>query len=352
MSLSSFLFFALGVAFLVVGGDRLVRGASSLAKSAGVSSLVIGLTVVAFGTSAPELAVSMNGAFHHSSDVAVGNVVGSNIFNILAILGLSAVVTPLLVQTSLIRVEIPLLVAVSLAVPAMAYNGQVGRIEGLALFAGVVIYTVWVIRAARKANVDVDQEVVTDHWAKSLLSIVAGLALLVLGARWVVDGAVEIARYLGASELLISLTIVAAGTSLPEVVTSVSAAMKGERDIAVGNVIGSNLFNILCVLGLSALVNPDGIHVATQAMDFDIPVMIAVAIICIPIFISGYVVDRLEGVVLLALYAGYTATLIVSASGSTFAEAWRLIYVWGMWPLALLITVVWFVRARRRMASA
>ncbi|MEZ4460798.1 MAG: calcium/sodium antiporter [bacterium] len=350
MSLVSLCVVCRGYCSSSFGGDRLVQGASSLARSFGISSLVIGLTVVAFGTSAPELAVSVNGALHHSGDVAVGNVVGSNIFNVLAILGLSALITPLAVQSSLIRLEIPLLVVVSLALPLFAMDGVLGRLDGALFFIAAVIYTVWVVVQSRKQASTVREEDVTpEPWWKSALNLIVGLGLLVLGARWVVDGAVEIARFLGLSELVISLTIIAAGTSLPEVVTSISAALKGERDIAVGNVVGSNLFNILCVLGLSAVVTPDGIQVAAEATRFDIPVMIAVAFICVPIFLSGYVVDRLEGAVLLTLYVGYTATVVVMAAHPNASELAQRVYLWGMWPLGLVVTlaILWRARSRR-----
>ncbi len=359
MTITSVLFFVLGIALLVFGGDRLVKGASSLAFAIGISPLVVGLTVVAFGTSAPELAVSLNGALHHSSDLAVGNVVGSNIFNVLAILGLAALITPLAVQPSLIRLEIPLLVLVSGAVVAFGWNGVIGRLEGSVLFAGVIVYTTWVIIQSRKQTKALKDEYAaefepekTEHWAVSVLSIVAGLALLILGSRWVVDGATELARFLGASELVISLTIVAAGTSLPEVVTSVSAAMKGERDIAVGNVIGSNLFNILCVLGLSAIVTPDGIQVATEAMNFDILVMVAVSVLIVPVFLSGWIVDRVEGGILVALYVGYAVVLIVTSVGASNHEMIRMVYVWGMWPLALATMALLLWRSKRRESVA
>ncbi len=354
MTITSILLFVLGIALLVFGGDRLVKGASSLAFSIGISPLVVGLTVVAFGTSAPELAVSLNGALAGSSDLAVGNVVGSNIFNILAILGLAALVTPLSVQPSLLRLEIPILVLVSAVVAVFGWDGVISRLEGIVLFVGVISYTFWVIRQSRQQTKAMKAEFAaefepapTEHWAKSVLSIVAGLALLILGARWVVDGAVELARLFGASELVISLTIVAAGTSLPEVVTSVSAAMKGERDIAVGNVLGSNLFNILCVLGLSAILTPNGIQVAEPAMSFDIPVMIAVAVLMVPIFLSGWVVDRVEGAVLVSLYVGYVVVLIVTASGSASQDLVRTLYVWGMWPVAVATMVLLLWRSNR-----
>ena len=331
-----------------------MRGASALAFSIGISPLVVGLTVVAFGTSAPELAVSLNGALQGSADLAVGNVVGSNTFNVLFILGVAALVAPLAVQPSLIRLEIPLLVLVSASVVAFGWNGVISRVEGVALVIGVVVYTAWVIVQSRKQTKALKEEFKSEFepeksepWYVSTLSIVVGLGLLILGSHWVVGGAIELARFLGASELVISLTIVAAGTSLPELVTSVSAAMKGERDIAVGNVIGSNLFNILCVLGISAVIPSEGIRIAAEAMSFDIPIMIAVAVLMVPVFLSGWVVDRVEGAVLMSLYIGYVVVLVVASSGSASQDLVRTLYLWGMWPVAVVTMLLLLWRSNR-----
>jgi cation:H+ antiporter len=255
--------FALGLVALVVGAELLVRGASKLALSFGISSLVVGLTVVAFGTSAPEMAVSVQSSWSGRVDIALGNVVGSNIFNVLVILGLSALVTPLVVHQQVIRQEVPVMIGVSLLLWALALDGGISRWEGILLAALVVGYTVLLIRQSRRETAAVQAEVEAEyqeafdgpprgwdsHWGAQALLILAGLALLVAGAQWLVEAAVGFARQFGVSELIIGLTIVAAGTSLPEVATSVMAAIRGERDIAVGNVVGSNIFNILAVLG-------------------------------------------------------------------------------------------------------
>jgi cation:H+ antiporter len=315
--LSGLLLFGGGLVLLVLGGELLVRGASRLAGALGISPLVIGLTVVAFGTSAPELAVSLLAATRGQADLAVGNVVGSNIFNVLLILGVSALVTPLVVAVQLVRVEVPLMIAASLARPVLAIDGGLGRFDGALLFGGGVLYTALAIRASR-AETSPERSGVPDGerggTVASLALVAVGLVLLVLGARWLVMAASTAARALGVSDLVIGLTVVAAGTSLPEAAASIAAALKGQRDIAVGNVVGSNLFNILVVLGGTALVAPGGVPVAAAALRLDIPVMIAVAIACLPIFASGRRIDRWEGGLFLAGYAGYTAAVVFAAT--------------------------------------
>jgi len=317
--------FAAGLGLLLGGGECLVRGASRLAEAAGISPLVIGLTVVAFGTSSPEMAVSTVSALsgNGGADIAVGNIVGSNIFNILFILGISAMVAPLAVSAQLVKWDVPIMIGVSVLFLVLASNARIDRIDGILLFAGIIAYTAFTVWKGRKENNAARPgEGLDAHPAGSgrgrallvnLLFIAAGLALLVMGSKWMVDGAVQMAKNFGVSELVISLTIVAVGTSLPELATSVLATFKGERDIAVGNVIGSNLFNILCVAGFSGAVVPGGVPVSPAAIAFDIPVMIAVAAACLPIFFSGFRIDRLEGFLFLACYVAYTAWLVLTA---------------------------------------
>jgi cation:H+ antiporter len=311
--------FVAGLVLLVFGADWLVKGASRIAAASGVSPLVIGLTVVAYGTSAPELAVSVKAAFVGQADLAVGNVVGSNIFNVLFILGLSALITPLVVAAQIIRIEVPIMIGVSILVYLMSLDGGLGRLDGAVLFAGVVLYTVAQIRQSRKESAAIQAEYAEGAESVGRASLVGslgwvaiGLVGLVLGSRWLVDSSIVFARVMGVSELVIGLTIVAAGTSLPEVATSVVAALRGERDIAVGNVIGSNIFNILSVLGLSALISP-GIHVDSAVLAFDLPVMIAVAIACLPIFARGARIERWEGGVFFFYYVAYTTYVVLAA---------------------------------------
>ena len=257
MNITIIFFLLLGLALLVAGAELLVRGASRLALRFGISPLVIGLTVVAFGTSAPELAVSVQSGLAGQSGIAVGNIVGSNIFNVLMVLGLSALITPLVVSQQLVRLDVPLMIGASMLLWIMALDGRIGLFDGLLLTSGIMAYTVFAIQQSRKESAPVQAEYAQElgegenTWVGRLpvqiTLIIGGLALLVLGAHWLVDSAVAIARTLGVSEVIIGLTIVAAGTSLPELATSVVAAMRGEREIAVGNVIGSCLFNLLSI---------------------------------------------------------------------------------------------------------
>lgn len=352
--------FVLGLVLLVAGAEVLVRGAAKLAAAVGISPLVIGLTVVAFGTSAPEMAVSVQSALsgQAGADLALGNVIGSNIFNILLILGLSATIAPLVVSQQLVRTDVPLMIAASVLVFILALDGTISRWNGALLFAGIIAYTGFAIVQGRKegkAAAEFEQEYGDKPRGAAamllnLAYIVAGLVLLVLGSNWLVDGAIAIARAFGVSELVIGLTIVAAGTSLPEVATSVMASLKGERDIAVGNVVGSNLFNLLCVLGLASMVAPAGINVAPSALSFDLLVMMAVAVACLPIFFTGYSIARWEGLLFLAYYVAYTLFLILTATGNAFLATFSgamLFFVIPLTVLTLAVTVLREFQARR-----
>jgi cation:H+ antiporter len=345
-SMMDVLLFLFGLIFLVAGAEALVRGASLLALSVGMSPLVIGLTVVAFGTSAPELAVSVQSAFSGKADLALGNVVGSNIFNVLCILGLSALIVPLVVARQVVRQEVPVMIGVSLLLLLLALDGRVGRGDGGLLLGLLIAYTVFLVVQSRRQHQRGDAGLPDGvpsasagwdrHPAMQLLLIVAGLGMLVLGATWLVDSAVRFAQYLGVSELVIGLTIVAAGTSLPEVATSLIAALRGQRDIAVGNVVGSNVFNILGVLGLSSLVGPTGIEVAPSVLAFDLPVMIAVAIACLPIFFTGNLIARWEGALFLGLYAAYLAYVLLAAQQHDALQPYSAVMMMGVLPLVAL----------------
>lgn len=343
----------LGLFALVVGGELLVRGASRLAAIAGISPLVVGLTVVAFGTSAPELAVAIKASWQGQSDIAVGNVVGSNVFNILFVLGLSALISPLVVSSQLIRIEVPLMIGASALMLLMGLDGSIGRLDGLVLFAGLIAYTFWTVRRSRRESAEVKEEFEHEFPPEprhglgrvllQLVLLLAGFALLTLGARWLVNGSVTIARLAGMSELLIGLTIVAIGTSLPEVAASVMASIRGERDIAVGNAVGSNLFNLLCVLGLTAMLIPGGVQVTEPALRLDIPVMIVVAVACLPIFFTGHQIARWEGGLFFGYYLAYMTYMILAAvlpgAGRTFAVV-LLVFVLPLTVITLLIGVV------------
>ncbi len=309
------LFLVLGLVLLVFSADYLVKGASSLAVSVGISPLVVGLTVVSFGTSAPELAVSVVSAFKGQSDIAVGNIVGSNIFNVLVILGISALIIPLVVHRQLVRFDVPVMIGISLLMWGLSLDGKVSRLDGCILFACAVSYTAFLIRQSRAesaANELPEGVEKSANTLRNLLFVVFGIAGLVLGSKWLVDNAVFIARHFGVSELVIGLTIVSIGTSLPEVATSVVAAMKGERDIAVGNVVGSNIFNIVTVLGLASIVSPSGIPVSNEALHFDIPVMVAVALACLPIFFANYRISKVNGAMFLLFYTAYLVYLFMA----------------------------------------
>ena len=353
MEIDVVVLFVLGLGLLVLGAELLVRGAARLAAAAGVSSLVIGLTVVAFGTSSPELAVSVKSAWLEQPDLAVGNVVGSNIFNVLFILGAAALITPLIVAQQLVRRDVPLMIAVSTLVLLLALDGSISRLDGIALFVGVIVYTVWIVRVSKRETRDVKAEYEAEYaapqkrtWPVDLLLVLVGLGMLVLGSQWLVDGAVTFARWMGISEVVVGLTIVAAGTSLPEVATSILAAVRGERDIAVGNVVGSNLFNLMCVLGLSGVVAPDGLPVAPAMIGFDIPVMIAAAFACLPIFARGYRIPRWEGALLLASYAAYTTYLVLDATRHEAVEGYAHVMLSFVLPLVAVTLVVIAVRVR------
>jgi cation:H+ antiporter len=353
-----------GLVLLVAGAEFLVRGASRLAAALGISPLVIGLTVVAYGTSAPELAVSVMSAHAGQPDIAFGNVVGSNIFNVLFILGICSLISSLRVDAQLIRVDVPIMVGVSLVALVMGLDGRIGRADGVILATGIVTYTVLSIRQSRRASKAVEREYAQEFGEKPKTRaqlaldvglVLVGLALLVAGSRWLVHGAVAAAKALGVSELVIGLTIVAAGTSMPEVATSVVAALRKERDIAVGNVVGSNIFNILSVLGFASLLSPSGIAVSRQAVMFDVPVMIAVAVACLPIFFTGHRIARWEGALFLGYYVFYTFELVVLAR--RWEEGQSL--TWGIAAFVMPLTLVTLgvslyrsLRAPRRKAPA
>jgi cation:H+ antiporter len=353
-------FFVTGLIFLIVGAEALVRGASRLATVIGISPLVIGLTVVAFGTSSPELAVSVNSALSNQASLAVGNVVGSNIFNVLFILGLSALIVPLVVSQQLVRFDVPIMIAISIVVLIFSLDGNFSRTDGLMLVACLAIYVSFLIYQSRRENAAVKEEYakefgtgtsVKSSWAKNIVMVLGGLALLVLGSRWLVNGAVSFAQYLGVSELVIGLTIVAAGTSLPEVVTSVVAAVRGERDIAVGNVVGSNIFNIMGVLGCASIVAPAGIEVAPAVSRFDIPVMIVVAFACLPIFYTGGLISRKEGVLFLGYYAAYTLYLVLAASDHDALPSFSAAMLFFLIPLTMVTLIIVALREMRRRNS-
>jgi cation:H+ antiporter len=349
------LMFAGGLVLLVLGANALVRGASKLALSFGISPLVVGLTIVAFGTSAPEMAVSVGAVLDGRGDIAVGNVVGSNIFNVLFILGVSALITPLVVNVQLIRQEVPIMVGVTVLLAAMALDGSISLFEGALLLVLMIGYTVFLIVQSRRETAAAQDDFVRENvppaagdWDArlpvQLLLIVVGLAALVGGSEFLVQAAVNVAKALGVSDVVIGLTIVAAGTSMPEVAASVAAAVKGERDIAVGNVVGSNLFNMLGCIGLSGLVaglsSATGLGIAPSVLSFDLWVMLAVALACLPVFMSGREIARWEGGVFLGYYVAYVAYLILAAQQHDALPAYSGVMMGFVVPLTIVTLLV------------
>jgi cation:H+ antiporter len=346
------LMFVGGLVLLVVGANALVRGASKLALSFGISPLVVGLTIVAFGTSAPEVAVSVGAVLDGNPDIAIGNVVGSNIFNVLFILGISALIAPLIVNIQLIRQEVPIMLGASLLLLALGLDGKLSLLDGALLFSLLVAYTVFLVVQSRRETQAAKDEYAAevkpaeagawdDKLPMQLLLIVVGLAALVFGSEYLVTAAVSFAKAMGVSDLVIGLTIVAAGTSMPEVATSITAAIKGERDIAVGNVVGSNTFNILGCLGLSGLVSGDmGLAMAPSLLAFDIWVMLAVALACLPVFMTGREIARWEGGVFVAYYAAYVAYLIMAAQQHAALPAFSGVMMGFVVPLTIVTLVV------------
>lgn len=357
MTITTVLLLLVGLVALVGGAEALVRGAARLAARTGMSSLVIGLTVVAFGTSAPELAVSVGDALSGSDEagaIAVGNVVGSNIANVLLVLGLTSAITGgLFVAQRIVRLDVPIMIGVSALVLLFALDERIGRLEGFVLLASLVVYVSWTVITARR---ETDQggsfeygEVLdparlshTSAMADIAL-LVVGLILLLAGSQALVAAATDIAEHLGVSELVIGLTVVAIGTSLPELATSVLAAVRGQRDLAVGNAIGSNLFNLMAVLGLTAVVAPNGLPIAASSVQVDIPVMLAVAVACLPMFANGYVLQRWEGIVFLLGYLGYLTWIALDATDSATEKPYGTVMLFFVVPVvASTIAIIWY----------
>ena len=357
MSPAVLAFFILGLVFLVGGAELLVRGASRLAATLGISPLIVGLTVVAYGTSAPEMAVSLRSGFDLGSSISIGNVVGSNICNVLLVLGISATIAPLAVSQRLVKLEVPLMLGLSVLLFCLAQDGNIGRGDGLLLSSGGVTYTGYLIwEGWRKADVqaefaeeiDLPEEDSLLQRAIDGLCIIVGVFLLAKGSDWLVNSASTVARAWGVSDLIVGLTVVAFGTSLPEGATSVIASLRGERDLAVGNVVGSNIFNILAVLGLAGAVSPEGIPVTEAAINFDIPVMIAVALACLPIFFTGNAIARWEGILFSGYYVAYVAYLVLRSTEHDSLPIFSGVLLWFALPLTVVTLVVVALREGKR----
>ncbi|WP_436976951.1 calcium/sodium antiporter [Pseudomonas alabamensis] len=339
--------------FLVLGAELLVRAAVRLALRLHVRPLVIGLSLVAFGSTAPQLTVSLQAAYQGAPDVAVGSVIGSNIFNVLVVLGLAALIIPLRVSRQLVRLDLPLMIAASVLVALLALDRELGRLDGVLLLLGLLAYLGMLWHQSRHyARIYPAPAAASPHrarfWTLTCGQILLGLALLSVAGHFLLEAAVEVATDLGLSERVIGLTVVAVCTSLPELAAASIAALRGERDIAVGTVIGSNLFNLLAVLGLTAVTAPQPLSISPNALDFDLPVMCGVALLSLPVFYSGYRITRVEGLVLLCLYLAYGLHVVSFTTGMPLAgrvEQLMLHYVLPVLAVGLVVTTV---RAWRR----
>ncbi len=345
-----------GLGLLIIGGEFLVRGASDLARRLGMSSLVVGLTVVSVATSAPELAVTTDSVLRGAPDLAVGNVIGSNTANVLLILGAGALMAPLLVRRRLLRFDLPAMLLLSVGLLLMGLDGGLGLVDGIILLAAFIGVTTATVLIGRR-----DPDAVTDEpgrepgpvW-RSLLLVAGGVGALVVGAQLLVRGAVSIASGLGVSELVIGLTIVALGTSLPELAATIVAVRRGEADMAVGNVVGSNIANIGLVLGLPALFSPAGIPVAPATVALDMPLMIAAALALATVAFTGHRIVRLEGLVFLGLYVAYLGYVVLASADHDALTGFTTVMVWFVVPLVLVagaVTVWQETQLRREPAS-
>ena len=338
----------LGIVLLFGGGELFVAGSSALALLLGIPQIVIGLTVVSLGTSTPELFVSLISTFKGGDAIAVSNVVGSNIFNVLVVLGLSALVVPLRVKSRLVRRDVPLLLGVSMAVWGMASGGRLTWQAGLALLVGTAINLIWEMRTASEYS---DEEGDFDEGDRATPAVAAaklagGLVLLVLGSDVLVKGATAAAIGLGVTETVIGLTIVSAGTSMPELVTSLVAAYRGKADLAIGNVVGSNLLNQLVILGVCGVFSGEGLLVDPVVISRDLPLMVLTTLALLPILWTRGVVTRLEGGILVGLYGLYLAEQVLSETLTTAQDEFRFVVLVVVLPLVLVFFVWQMLRWR------
>ena len=338
---------------MIIGAELSVRAAVALAALLKTRPLFIGLTVVALGSSAPQMAVGLQSALTDSTDIAVGSVIGSNIFNILVTLGLSALIIPLRVARQLVRVDLPLMIGATALVAGLAWNGVLSGLDGVILLIGMAGYLAVVVRqfahGARHFS-PVDEPPRRRMWPilGRLFLMGCGLALLILGSHLLVGAAIIVAQDLGLSERVIGLTVIAVATSLPALMTSLIAALRGERDLAVGNIIGSNLFNLRGVLGITSLIASMPLSISPNALDFDLPVMLGVAVLCLPLFYSGYRITRLEGILLLGLYAVYALHIVSFTTGMPLAgRLERLMFHYAL-PVLGVLVLISTLRAWRR----
>lgn len=352
-----FLWLFLGLILLIAGAEVLVRSSVRLAGFFGVPSVVVGLTVVAYGTSAPELVFSFQSALVGRADFAAANVIGSNVFNVLLILGVSALLVPLKVHQDLLRKDVPILILLSLGVWGLVFNGTFGALEGWVFLLGLIAYTALAVILGERDPEEFQEEYrrtfeatggYLDEYGNNPLllgvGISAGIVLLLLGSTWFSGAAAELARHWGVSEWVIGATIVAMGTSLPEIVTSLVATLRGQDDVAVANVIGSNIFNLLGILGGSAVL-AGGLPIADAVIGFDLPFMVVAALVCLPFFLTGFRLSRFEGFVLVVYFGFYVFLLFNPSVLGAFSASLRMSLVLG--PLVLVTAGIFL----RRMVS-
>ncbi|MBN2978003.1 calcium/sodium antiporter [Pseudomonas lactucae] len=338
-----------GLLLLIIGAEILVRAAVRLAASLKVRPLIIGLTIVAFGSSAPQMTVSLQATLAGNTDIAVGSVIGSSIFNVLVTLGLSALIIPLRVSRQLVRLDIPVMILAGLLVFTLAANEELTPVDGLFLLIALLAYLAVLHYQTRHSRRPRTLDTVAQApWLSSALLMLGGFLILALAGHLLLGAAVDVASDLGLSERIVGLTLIGVGTSLPCLATSLIAALRGQREIAVGNVIGSNLFNLLGVLGLTALLAPSPLSVSPNALDFDLPVMLGVVVLCLPVFYTGYRVTRAEGLVLLGLYLAYGLHVMSFTTGMPLANKLEQLMLHYVLPALVVFLVFTSLRAWRR----
>lgn len=355
-----------GLIGLLIGGHFVVDGASKIGARFGLSPMVIGLTVVAAGTSAPELAVVFRAIAADDTELAIGSIIGSNIANVLLVLGLVATFGTIRVTNRVVRVDIPIMIGASVALLVLSLDNRLSRLDGILLFSALVAFVTWTLWATPKhteehlgeggggPGADLGIRVKAGPLAGGLkalgvevVGLVVGIGALAVAARFVVSGAEEIAISLGVPELIVGLTIVALGTSAPEIVTTVIAALKGRRDLAVGNAVGSNIFNILLVLGASTTLAPRGIAISRDALELDLPILVAAAVACLPIVFWDNKLDRWEGAVFVGYYLAYLTFLVLDATGHRASDPFAFVLLAFVMPLTVLTLAVVVFRQRR-----
>ncbi len=352
------LIFIVGLAALIGGAELFLKGVDHFGIKWRISPLIMGLTVVAFATGAPELAISIQAAISGSADLVLGNIIGSNIANILLILGISALIRPLAVKLRVVRVDVPIVITASILLYVIAMDGQLTTLDGIWLLLGLLAYSIFTFfqikteraNQSKETGFEAEAGKLTTGWffyVKNIGYLIIGLGLIIQGSGWMVDSAVEIATILGLSELVIGLTIVSIGTSLPEIATSIATIRKGNTDMAVANVMGSNLYNILLTLGLTVVIAPKVLDVSAAAIALDLPFMVAVSIACIPIFIAGFDITKIDGTILLLYYGSYLSYLVLDATGNSFTTTFELAMLWVVVP-GTIVYMVWRIFAHKK----